>query len=185
MVVKRKIAQHINEVPYASNLSSRGLEEIYRRELALELEDLAPHFRVKVRCHEIQENFLTLYWKCFSHGLHLFDGRFSQLQSMPGDESYILNDLVVDLLDARPVSEVFDDVLLAVVNSDQRGLVELANQRNDARCHVNLGELQVAADVFAGLVEANAGEVKEFCAAADVKDFEFVVWQACINRAEV
>lgn len=46
---------------------------------------------------------------------------------MPRDESDILNDLIVYLFDALPVSEVLYDVLLAVVNGDQGSLLEFAN----------------------------------------------------------
>lgn len=46
---------------------------------------------------------------------------------MPRDESNILNDLIVNLPDALPISEVLDDIFLAVVDSDQRCLVELPN----------------------------------------------------------
>lgn len=184
LVAKRKIAQYINEVSYASDLSCGSPEEIDRSKFAFELVDFASHLRVEMRCHEIQENLLALYWQSFGHSLHLSDGRLSQLQSVPRDESNILNDLIVNLPDALPVSEVFDDVLLAVVDSDQRSLVELANQRNYACCHVTLRKFQIFADVFTGLVRADVDEVEQL-GTADVKDLEFVARQAWTNRAEV
>lgn len=103
---------------------------------------------------------------------------------MPRDESNIFNDLIVDLIDTLYVSEVFDDVLLAVIDRDQRGLVGLANQGNYACCHVTLGKLQVFADVFAGLVGCYVAEVEELCA-ADVENLELITRQSWAYSTKV